>query len=348
LARGNLLTAKEKVMPNQQQATARVKNHYSFKKIMTGSDLSRRRLPLMSASSAIPGPAVWLTACSHGDEVSGIVVIQEIFKSIRRRLTCGSVHAFPLMNPLGFESGMRHITMSGEDLNRSFPGNPNGSLGERIANTIFETIVETQPTLVVDFHSDWIESLPYVLVDHDPGKPHKNAYQKAIQTSKQTGLCLIVDNEELHASLSFNLLLQDIPALTFELGKPNIVSESNVTYGVEAIWNILAHLGMIATRDHPFSYPLPPHYSDNNLLHYFDKPYGSKTGVIRFLAKPGDVVKAGQPLAKIVNAFGRRQETMTAIEDGIVLGHCDSSVAFPGVPVMAFGIAGNTAGRMDK
>jgi hypothetical protein len=39
---------------------------------------------------------------------------------------------------------------------------------------------------------------------------------------------------------------------------------------------------------------------------------------------------------------------MAAIEDGIVLGHSDSSVAFPGVPVMAFGIAGKTAGRMDK
>jgi hypothetical protein len=30
---------------------------------------------------------------------------------------------------------------------------------------------------------------------------------------------------------------------------------------------------------------------------------------------------------------------MLAAEDGIVLGHSDSSVAFPGVPIMAFGIA---------
>ena len=46
-----------------------VRNHYSFKKIMTGSDLSRRRLPVMCATSGNPGPVVWLTACSHGDEV---------------------------------------------------------------------------------------------------------------------------------------------------------------------------------------------------------------------------------------------------------------------------------------
>lgn len=331
-------------MPSKDKirTAAKVKNHYSFKKIMTGSDLSRRRLPTMCATSENSGPVVWLTACSHGDEVSGIVVIQEIFKSIRSRLKCGAVHAFPLMNPLGFESGIRHITMSGEDLNRSFPGNPNGSLGERIAHTIFNTIVDTKPSLVVDFHNDWIESIPYVLLDHDPGKLHKASYRKAMHAAKQAGMCLIVDDEELHASLSFNLLLRDIPALTFELGKPNIVSESNVTYGVEAIWNILAELGMIEPRETSFQYPLPPEYANGKPLTYLDKPYGSRTGIIRFLAKPGNVVKAGQPLAKIVNAFGRPQETMTAIKDGIVLGHSDSSVAFPGVPIMAFGIPDNS------
>jgi len=80
-------------------------------------------------------------------------------------------------------------------------------------------------------------------------------------------------------------------------------------------------------------------YEHNKPLRYADKPYGAKSGVIRFLAAPGDVVKKGQPLAKVVNAFGRRQETLTALQDGIVLGHSDSSVAFPGVPVMAFGVA---------
>jgi hypothetical protein len=323
----------------ERAATATVRNHYSFKKIMTGSDLSRRRLPLMSATSANPGPIIWLTACSHGNEVSGIVVIQEVFKSIRRRLTCGAVHAFPLMNPLGFEAGKRHITMSGEDLNRSFPGNAKGSLGERIAHEIFATITATEPDLVVDFHNDWIESMPYILVDHDPGKAHSKPYKKTLHAAKQAGMCVIVDEEELHESLSFNLLLRDIPAFTVELGKPNIVSELNVTYGVEAIWNILADLNMITPQLEPFRYPLPPGYAHDKPLRYSDKPYGATSGIIRFLAAPGDVVKKGQPLARVVNAFGRRQETMTAVKDGIVLGHSDSSVAFPGVPIMAFGVA---------
>ncbi|MGR9106583.1 MAG: M14 family metallopeptidase [Gammaproteobacteria bacterium] len=331
-------------MPNRSHSGAKapVKIHYSLQKVMTGSDLSRRRLPLMSATSANPGPVVWLTACSHGDEVSGIVVIQEIFKSIRRRLVCGTLLSFPLMNPLGFETRSRTISVSGEDLNRSFPGNPNGSLGERIACSIFETILESAPTLLLDLHADWIDSIPYILLDHNPGELNQEACRNAIAAGREAGMCLIVDAEELKRSLSFNLLLRNIPALTLELGKPHVVSEPNVACGREAIWNILAHLGMIESRERPFRYPLPPEYGQGKLLRYCDKPYGSKTGIIRFLAKPGNVVHAGQPLAKIVNAFGRHQETLTAIRDAIVLGHSDSSAAFPGMPIMAFGIPENS------
>ena len=322
----------------QKSIVPPVKLHYSFMKILTGSDLSHRKLPVMSAVSEVPGPHIWVTACGHGDEVSGIVVVQEIFRKIRQRLQCGAILSFPLMNPLGFEVGSRNITQSREDLNRSFPGNPNGSLGERIAYRIFSAITEEKPALVLDLHNDWIESIPYILLDCDPGRLYEKTYQESIEVSKKTGLCLIVDTENIKSSLSYNLMIRNIPALTLELGKPKVVSEMNVRYGVEAIWNILAHFGMIAPRNEPFEYPLAPGYGQGRLLRYSDKPYGSKTGILRFMAKPGDVVKAGQRLARNVNAFGKLQETITALEDAIVLGHTDSSAVFPGMPIMAFGI----------
>ena len=87
---------------------------YSFRKILTGSDLSRRRLAVMQADSGQAGPVVWLTGCVHGDEVGGIVVIQEIFKRLREtRLQRGRLCAFPLMNPMGFELSARHVAVSG-------------------------------------------------------------------------------------------------------------------------------------------------------------------------------------------------------------------------------------------
>jgi uncharacterized protein len=302
----------------------------------------------MSAVSENPGPLIWITACSHGDEVSGIVVVQEIFKHIRRRLLCGTIQSFPLMNPLGFEMGSRNISQSGEDLNRSFPGNPSGSLGERIAHRIFNAITEEKPALVLDLHNDWIESIPYILLDHDPGDLKNTAYKDSISVSKKAGLCLIVDTESIEKSLSYNLLLRNIPALTLELGKPNVVSEANVKYGLEAIWNMLAHFGMVSDQDEPFHYPLAPGYGQGRLLKYSDKPYGSKTGILRFMVKPGDVVETGQRLAKNVNAFGKLQETINAIDDAIVLGYSDSSAVFPGMPVIALGVPYSPGGQNKK
>jgi predicted deacylase len=311
---------------------------YSFLKILTGSDLSRRRLPFMSVDSGTEGPAVWLTACGHGDEVGGIVVIQELFRKLRRKpLLKGAVHAFPLMNPLGFETTSRQVTLSKEDLNRSFPGSATGSLAERIAHKIFETILETRPTLVLDLHNDWINSIPYTLLDPEPGQEHKRAHGRATRCAQHAGFPIVRDTEKLRTTLSFSLLRRDIASLTIELGESYIVNEQNIEYGVRSVWSILSHLGMVEAATEAFRYPLPEAVA-GRILDYSDKPLSSTSGIVRFLAKPGDVVAKGQAIAKVYNAFGKLQETMTAARDGIVLGHSDSAVAFPGMPMMAFGI----------
>jgi predicted deacylase len=314
------------------------KMKYSFLRIMTGSDLSRRRLPLMAVESSHPGPVVWLTACAHGDEVGGIVIIQEIFKRIRKsNLLKGSVNAFPLMNPIGFETASRNVTLSKEDLNRSFPGDKNGSLAERIADIVFTTITETKPTLVLDLHNDWIKSIPYTLQDRSTGIVQKEVYAKTEVFGEKSGFLVVRDTDELERTLSYSFLKQGTPSLTLELGESYVVNEKNIEYGVRAIWNVLAHLEMVEPESEPFTYPLPETVRGKTLK-YSLQPLSSASGIIRFLAKPGDLVRQGQPIAKIYNAFGKLLETMSALHESIVLAHSDSSVAFPGQPVMAFGV----------
>lgn len=326
-------------VPKSSEKSLRTKVRYSFLKILTGSDLSRRRLPQMRLSSPNPGPTIWLTACMHGDEVGGIIIIQEIFKRAQNLLKNGTINAFPLMNPLGFETISRNITISREDLNRSFPGNPLGSVGERLADIIFSTIMGTKPDLLIDLHNDWIKSLPYVLLDSRENTAYPEAYSKAQQFARKTGFCVIEDTEQIHSSLTHNLLLHDIPALTYEMGEPYVVNEGNIELAVKSIWNILSELGMVTATESDFEYPLPAGYGQGKILKYSDKPYSASSGILRFLVKPGEVVKKGQPLARIVNAFGKPQQTIVALRPAIVLGHADSSVVFPGLPVMTFGIS---------
>ena len=311
---------------------------YSFLKILTGSDLSRRRLPFMAIESPNPGPVVWLTGCIHGDEVTGIVTIQEVFKAIRRQpLLNGSLYAFPLMNPIGFETASRNITLSKEDLNRSFPGDKNGSVAERIADIIFSTIKETNPALVLDLHNDWMKSIPYTLVDSNPGSAHKKAYEQTFKVADESGFHVVQENEEIKGSFSYSLLEHDIPAVTIELGESYIVNEKNVEYGVKSIMRILAYLKMITKPAEDFAYQALE-MSKGKILKFSSLPVSSASGIIRFQAKPGDLVKKDQAVAKIYNAFGKLQATLLCKQDGVVLGHSDFSVAFPGAPIMAFGV----------
>ena len=308
---------------------------YSFIKILTGSDLSQRKLPLMHVKSINPGPIVWLTAGVHGEEVGGIVVIQEIFKKLRTQLLKGEVYAFPLMNPMGFETSSRFITLSEEDLNRSFPGDEEGSLAERIAEKIFTTILKTEPSLVLDLHNDWRESIPHILLDPCVGS--KDSHEKAKLISSKGGFPIVLDTEEVENTLTYNLLKKGIPSFAIELGESFVVNEKDVEHGVKAIWNILTSLGM----NPPFGETPVCILSDkikNKILRYSPKPNSPKSGIIRFLVKPGEIVEKGKPIAKIYNTFGKLLETLKALDDGLVLGYSDYSVAFPGAPIIAFGV----------
>lgn len=316
-----------------QNNNTKVKHH--FLKLMTGSDLSQRKIPIISIESGLPGPVVWITACGHGDEVTGIVIVQELMKYLKKYgLECGSIYMIPIMNPIGFENVSRHIPFSDEDLNRAFPGKENGTLAERIAFKIFTAIMDTSPDLVIDLHNDWINSIPYALVD--PFDKDRSVYDQAMHYAKLSGFIVVRDNDLLRSSLSHAMLTRGIPSITLELGESYIVSERNVQYGLYALLNILSYHKMSSLSSGFFKYPLPGRLEDMVLV-YSDKPLCTVSGIIRFIVKPGVIVRRGKVIARVYNVFGRVRETMVADTDGFVLGHTDSSLAFPGALVMAFG-----------
>ena len=321
----------------------RGRSSYSFINVLTGSDLSSRRLALMHIKGKQDGPVVWLTGAVHGDEVGGMVIIQEIFKELRKSpLIKGTLYAMPLMNPIGFESGTRGVPLSEEDLNRSFPGDEHGSIAERMASTIFQTIMRTKPSLVLDLHNDWQASIPYTLIDPYPGGAHKESYEMVKKLSMRAGFPVInekespEDTDELKKTLSGSMLLQNIPSFTFELGGAYSVHEKHIELGIQAIWNVLEELEMVLPRTAKEHLNIPQSFK-NKILRYSHEPRADSSGIIRFAVKPGEVVTKGQKVANIYNVFGKLQSTLTAPKDGLVLGHADSAVAFPGAEVLAFG-----------
>jgi len=312
----------------------KIKTHYYFLQVMTGYDLSKRRIPVMEIESTSKGPLVILTACMHGDETGGTVVVHELFRILKRSLRCGAVMAFPILNPFGFEITSRRISISNEDMNRSFPGNINGSLAQRIAAIVMQNITARKPDLVLDLHNDWNKSIPYTLIDNIDDSIIMLQLTRFARISK---LPAVQESEKIISSLSYCLNNSGIPSLTFELGESLIINEKNVLYGINAVLNILSLLDMLTHRDELPGFTLPQEVR-NSILTYSEGPVCSKSGILRFSKKPGDLVKKGDRLARVYNAFGKLTETIAAEQEGIILGHNDYAVAYPGSPVMAFGV----------
>jgi predicted deacylase len=314
--------------------TNAIKQKYSFIKVMTGHDLSVRRIAVMEMESSQPGPAVVITACMHGDEIGGTVVVQELFRILKKTLLRGKVYAFPLLNPFGFENTSRRISLSNEDLNRSFPGSHIGTLAQRIAAIIMDKLSEWKPTIVLDLHNDWNKSIPYVLID---ALHEHHRHDELKHYARISNLPAIQEAERISASFSYAVNMNDILALTLELGESLIINERNVAYGTAAIMSILIDMGMVDESMRIPQHPVPEAVR-NQILTYSSNPLCSTSGIIRFSKKPGEVVHRGDRLARVYNAFGKLNETITAVHDGIILGHNDYAVAYPGSPVMAFGL----------
>lgn len=98
------------------------------------------------------GPCVLLTAGIHGDEFEGQILLRRLAFELRPESICGHVIILPAANSAAVLAGTRGSPLDGLNLNRSFPGAPDGSPTEAIAYCI-ETELVRRADIAVDFHS---------------------------------------------------------------------------------------------------------------------------------------------------------------------------------------------------
>jgi len=297
-------------------------------------DIIQRRIPVLTLDSGIPGPSVWLTACIHGDEVGGTVVVHEIFATLKKAgLKRGSLHALPLVNSMGFENISRFINSDREDLNRCFPGNARGTMGEQIARRLFDTIAKTQPDLVVDLHNDWIQSVPYILIEPAARFGSAKLRQRTLAIARASRPLIVEDSDSFHPehnTLSGAMIEAGVPSFTIEAGGAYGIVERSVEAGKQAILSTLSFLEMYDPDDSPADTA-----GEQTLLRYTNRPLCTSSGLVRFAVAPGEIVRANQILARVYSAFGSCEETLRARGPGTILGLEDHARVLPGSEVIA-------------
>jgi predicted deacylase len=269
----------------------------------------------------------------------------------RSGLESGTVHALPLINSTGFENVSRFINTDREDLNRCFPGKAKGTMGERIAKRIFDLIAETGPDLVIDLHNDWIQSVPYVVLEPRSHFVNASQHRRTVRNAAATDLLLVQETdaeEALAETLTGALVGRGFSAFTVEAGGAAGIVEKSVSAGKAAILGVLHALGMTRAGA-PDGPKRPPKAAVHD---YTNRPLCTSSGIIRFSVTPGESVRANQELGRVYSAFGSVEESLRAARPGYVLGVSDHARALPGSEVIAIAEidttqsgAGSAAGR---
>ena len=98
-------------------------------------------IPLIVVNGAQEGPRLWISAVIHGPEATGTEVIRRVLREeLDPKKLRGSIICTPVANPLSFQAATYDTPEDGYNLNRVFPGSPNGSITQRMAHVIYEQV----------------------------------------------------------------------------------------------------------------------------------------------------------------------------------------------------------------
>lgn len=108
-------------------------------------------------------PVVSIVAGVHGNEVNGVCALNLVAGVLRLQRARGTIHILPCVNVFGAEEARKRWPFDDRDLNDAFPGDPDGSPVDRIADAVLRA---TEGPLCIDIQtgSATIHEAPHVRV----------------------------------------------------------------------------------------------------------------------------------------------------------------------------------------
>lgn len=265
---------------------------------------------------ARPGPAVFVSAAIHGDEIIGTAVIQRLAQELDPAALAGTVLLVPVANIFGFITHSRYLP-DRRDLNRSFPGSAGGSLAGQLAHVFYREVV-ARCTLGIDIHSAAIHryNLPQIRI--------AAGNRRLVELAMAFGAPVIIESPLRDGSLRDQAQKHGVEMLLMEAGEALRFDRLSIETGVEGVERVLAHLGMIEADDGLNAVGIP---ARANRSVWVRSPRG---GVAQMVRESGDPVRKGDLLGCVAGLFGEEPEEMVSPVDGIIIGHATLPVVHQG------------------
>lgn len=292
-----------------------------WKPVSDISDLSVPT-PVLVINGANDGPTLCLTAAVHGDELNGIEIIRRVMYNIDPTLLNGKLIGVPVVNLLGFQRNSRYLP-DRRDLNRAFPGEPNGSLAARIAYSLFNEVISKCDRLI-DLHTGSMlrTNLPQIRAEMT-----NPAVAEFVQNFDDM---LVIHSESSPGMLRTAANNAGIAAITMEIGESMRIQVDQIKAGTYSINSFLSRVDMYS-RLFTWGKAQPAYYQSQWVR-------VSKGGILFSDVKLGDIVKKGDILGNVTNPINNKKNPVRSSVNGRIIGMAIDQVVMPGFAAYHVGI----------
>ncbi len=244
------------------------------------------------------GPTALLTGGNHGDEYEGPLALYDLARTLDPKAVSGTVIIVPAMNYPAFRAGTRTSPIDKGNLNRSFPGRPDGTVTEKIAD-YFQRELLPRTDIALDFHSGG-RTLDFVPFCAAHIRPDKVLEAKGFDAVEAFSAPWSMKMLEIDAVGMFDTAAEEMGKLfiTTELGGGGTSRAETVRIARRGVLNVLRHTGIVAGA------------VEKVRTQWLDMPSGDcfsfaeDDGMIETMVDLGEKVEEGQVLARI-HSVGR-------------------------------------------
>ncbi|WP_046757896.1 succinylglutamate desuccinylase/aspartoacylase family protein [Kordia jejudonensis] len=280
-------------------------------------------IPVIVAKGAKEGKTVGITAAVHGNELNGISVIQKLFSELDTRELKGTIVGIPVVNVPSYIRNQRRF-IDDVDLNHIMPGAEFGNVSHVYTWRVVNKIIN-QFDYLLDLHtaSNGRVNSYYVRADMNDVTVQKMALLQNAQ--------IIVHNPPSDGTLRGTANELGIPAITMEVGNPNLFQKGLIRDGLTGIYNLLGYLNLLDCEvEEDIVAPIICKKS------YWI--YTAKGGLLTVHSQLTELVEKGDKIATIRNIFGDIVEEYFAPEKGVIIGKNVNPVSHTGGRVLHLGI----------
>ena len=253
-----------------------------------------------------PGPSLFVCAALHGDEILGIEIIRRLVNQKNLQRIRGTLIAIPVVNVYGMIHQSRYMP-DRRDLNRSFPGSEKGSLASRLADLLMNEVI-SRSTHVIDLHTASVHrsNLPQIRTNLEDPVTSELAHDFAVP--------VMIHSKVREGTIREAVLNLGIPIMVYEAGEALRLDEFPIRVGVRGINNVMASLGMLASKK-PSKKKFKPQVAMSSSW-----VRATSSGIFLNNTKLGSSVKKGDTLGTVADPFGQANSEIIATNTGVVIG----------------------------